>query len=129
MKLYKKLIQEKIELNIYYSDEDLIFLFDEIDSVDIKIYKLFIIKEELCTKNDDFYLFKTNDKLIQVFNSCIESKNYSIKIEKNNVLIFEIKDILFNNGSIKIEIPEINNLLKRDEKKKMNFQKKIFQIK
>ena len=62
MKLYKKLIQEKIKLNIYYSDEDLIFLFDEIDSVDIKIYKLFIIKEELCTKNDDFYLFKTNDK-------------------------------------------------------------------
>ena len=58
MKLYKKLIQEKIKLNIYYSDEDLIFLFDEIDSVDIKIYKLFITKEELCTKKMIFIYLK-----------------------------------------------------------------------
>lgn len=115
MKLYKTLIKEKFKLNIYYSDETVIFLFNELEGTDIKIYRLLISREELYKKNEDFLLFKNTDKLIHVIKTCIESNNYSVKIEKNNFLIFEIKDLLFNNGSIKIQIPEFSDLYPEEE--------------
>ena len=108
MKLFSKvLLKSKYKLNIYYSDKEINFLFDDLDNSEIKIYKLYTSLEKLCKENDDFSLFKTTSKLIKVINTCLESSNFSIEIQKNHNLQFEIKSDFFNNGSIKISIPEI----------------------
>ena len=50
MKLFKKLIENKYKLNIYYSDKELNFLLDELEDPEIKIYELNISLKDLQKK-------------------------------------------------------------------------------
>ena len=107
MKVLKRAkLNDKYKLNIHYSDKDLIFLIDDIENEEIKLYKLKTTFENLKKKNEDFYLFQTTQKFIEIVNICIESNNCSIELKKNNILILEIKNDFFKNKSLQIEIPE-----------------------
>ena len=107
MKVLKRAkLNDKYKLNIHYSDKDLIFLIDDIENEEIKLYKLKTTFENLKKKNEDFYLFQTTQKFIEIVDTCIEFNNYSIDLKKNNMLILEIKNDFFKNKSLQIEIPE-----------------------
>ena len=114
MKVFKKSkLNDKYKLNIHYSDKDLIFLIDDIENEEIKLYKLKTTLENLKKKNEDFYLFQSTQKFIEIMSVCIESNNYSIELKKNNTLILDIKNDFFKNKSLQIEIPEF--YIKYDE--------------
>ena len=114
MKVFKKSkLNDKYKLNIHYSDKDLIFLIDDIENEEIKLYKLKTTLENLKKKNEDFYLFQSTQKFIEIMSVCIESNNCSIELKKNNILILEIKNDFFKNKSLQIEIPEF--YIKYDE--------------
>ena len=114
MKVFKKSkLNDKYKLNIHYSDKDLIFLIDDIENEEIKLYKLKTTLENLKKKNEDFYLFQSTQKFIEIMSVCIESNNYSIELKKNNILILENKNDVFKNKSLQIEIPEF--YIKYDE--------------
>ena len=83
MKILKKpKLGEKYKLNVHYSDKDLIFLIDDIENEEIKLYKLKTSFENLKNKNEDFYLFQSTQKFIDIIDICIESNNFSIKLKK-----------------------------------------------
>ena len=114
MKVFKKSkLNDKYKLNIHYSDKDLIFLIDDIENEEIKLYKLKTTLENLKKKNEDFYLFQSTQKFIEIMSVCIESNNCSTELKKNNILILEIKNDFFKNKSLQIEIPEF--YIKYDE--------------
>ena len=124
MKILKKpKLGEKYKLNVHYSDKDLIFLIDDIENEEIKLYKLKTSFENLKNKNEDFYLFQSTQKFIDIIDICIESNNFSIKLKKKNILIFEIKNDFFKNKSLQIEIPEF--FIKYDEELE-NLKENIF---
>ena len=66
--------------------------------------------KDLQKKNDDFFFFKTTNIFINSINTVIESNNFSIEKTKNNTLMLAMKNDLFNNGVITIEIPERKDL-------------------
>ena len=115
MKLFKKLIENKYKLNIYYSDKELNFLLDELEDPEIKIYELNISLKDLQKKNEDFSFFKTTKIFINSINTVIESNNFSIEKTNNNTLMLGMKNDLFNKGIITVEIPERKDLELKEE--------------
>lgn len=100
MKVFKKSkLNDKYKLNIHYSDKDLIFLIDDIENEEIKLYKLKTTLENLKKKNEDFYLFQSTQKFIEIMSVCIESNNYSIELKKIIHLYWKFKMI-----SLKIKV-------------------------
>ena len=100
MKVFKKSkLNDKYKLNIHYSDKDLIFLIDDIENEEIKLYKLKTTLENLKKKNEDFYLFQSTQKFIEIMSVCIESNNYSIELKKIIHLYWKLKMI-----SLKIKV-------------------------
>ena len=58
-------------------------------------------------------MFKTAEKFIKTIKTCIQSENYSIDFDKKeNAVIFEIKNEIFENGGAKIKVPEQEQDLK-----------------
>lgn len=57
--------------------------------------------------DENFLMFKNSEKFIKKIKTFIQSENYSIVFdEEENVIIFEIKNDIFENGAAKIKIPE-----------------------
>ena len=58
-------------------------------------------------------MFKRVDRLIKTIKMCIQNDNYSLNFDKEeNVIIFEIKNDLFDEGGAKIKVPEKEQDLK-----------------
>jgi hypothetical protein len=71
--------------------------------------------KDLQKKNDDFSFFKTTNIFINSINTVIDSNNFSIEKTKNNTLMLGMRNDLFNNGVITIEIPERKDLELKEE--------------
>ena len=85
----------------------------DINEFPIKIYELKINYEKLKQIEENFNMFKTKEKFIIILNKYIQSENYSLIFDKeDNMIIFEIKNEFFENGSAKIRIPEKEQDLK-----------------
>ena len=86
---------------------------EDLQEFPIKIYELKIEFEKLKELDENFFMFKKVDRLIRTIKTCIQNENYSITFDKDeNVIIFEIKNDLFDDGGAKIKIPEKEQDLK-----------------
>ena len=73
----------------------------------IKLYELNIQFEKLKEMDENFIMFKNAEKFIKKIKTFIQSEKYSVVFdEEENVIIFEIKNDIFENGAARIKIPE-----------------------
>ena len=99
--------------SIFSKEDELTFKLQDINEFPIKIYELKINYEKLKQIEENFNMFKTKEKFIIILNKCIQSENYSLNFDKeDNMIIFEIKNEFFENGSAKIKLPEKEQDLK-----------------
>ncbi len=91
---------------IINKNNEITFKLQDINEFPIKLYELKITYEKLKEEEENFNMFKTVEKFITILNKCIQSENYSLNFDKEkNIIIFEIKNEFFENGSAKIKIP------------------------
>lgn len=98
---------------LFNKEDDLTFNFEDIKDFPVKIFELKISLKELKELDENFFIFKNTEKLMNGIKTCVESEKYLLKYdEKENCIIFEIKNDFFENGSAKIKIPEKEQDLK-----------------
>jgi len=69
--------------------------------------------EKLKQLDENFFMFKNAERFIKTIKTCIQNENYSISFDKEeNVVIFEIKNEIFEDGGAKIKVPEKEQDLK-----------------
>ena len=101
------------DFSISNKDEELTLKFEDLQEFPVKIYELKIEFEKLKQLDENFYMFKKVDKLIKTIKTCIQNKNYTVTFDKEeNVIVFEIKNDLFDDGGAKIKVPEKEQDLK-----------------
>ena len=81
----------------------------------MKIFELKITLKDLTQLNDNFFIFKNSERLINGIKKCMESEKYNVKYDKEkNCILFEIQNEFFENGNTTIEIPEKEKDLKTE---------------
>ena len=95
------------DFTIINKEEELTFKVEYLKEFPIKLYELNIQFEKLKELDENFLMFKNAEKFIKKIKTFIQSENYSIVFdEEENVIIFEIKNDIFENGAARIKIPE-----------------------
>ena len=103
-------------------EDDLIFTLENSKDFPIKIYELKTSFKELKELDENFFVFKNAERLINGIKSCIELDKYSLdNNEEENNIILELKNEFFENGFAKIKIPE----KEQDLKTQVNFLTKV----
>lgn len=93
--------------------EELTFKFENLKEFPIKLYELKIELEKLKQMDENFLMFKNSEMFIKKLKTFIQHENYTVNYnEEENVVIFEIKNEIFDNGVAKIKIPEQEQDLK-----------------
>ena len=101
------------DFSISNKGEEITLKVEDLQEFPVKIYELKIELEKLKELDENFYMFKKADRLIRTMKTCIQNEHYSITFDKEeNVIIFEIKNDLFDDGGAKIKIPEKEQDLK-----------------
>ena len=99
--------EQKYNLTVFNKEEDLTFILENQSDFPMKIFELKISMRELKELDENFFVFKNAERLINGIENFIKTKNYSVNYdERENCMIFEIKNELFENGIAKIKIPE-----------------------
>ena len=105
--LIKKTTENCFKLNIYYTEDNLIFMVEDINDLNIKSFELNVSFDEFKKLNDNFFAFRTTEKVVNVIKSCIQKENYSLDYDENGkYMCLDIKYDIFDGGSAKINIPE-----------------------
>ena len=87
--------------------EELTFKFENIKEFPIKLYELKIQFEKLKDLDENLSMFKNAEMFIKKLKTFIQHENYAIEFnEEENVVIFIIKNEIFDDGEAKIKIPE-----------------------
>lgn len=95
------------DFTLIYKNDEFTFKFEDLKEFPVKIFELIIDFEKLKQLNEDFYMFKSAEKFIKTIKKSIEANNYSIAYdEEENTIIFEMKNDIFENGGVKLKIPE-----------------------
>jgi len=101
------------DFTLINKNEELTFKFENLKDFPIKVYELKIEFEKLKQLDENFFMFKNSERFIKTIKTCINSEKYSIFYDKDeNVIIFEIKNEIFEDGGAKIKIPEKEQDLK-----------------
>ena len=99
--------EQKYNLTVFNKEEDLTFTLENQNDFPMKIFELKISMRELKDLDENFFVFKNAERLINGIENFIKTKKYSVNYdERENCMIFEIKNELFENGIAKIKIPE-----------------------
>ena len=105
--LIKKTTENCFKINIYYTEDNLVFMIEDINDLNIKSFELNVSFDEFKKLNDNFFAFRTTEKVVNVIKSCIQKENYSLDYDENGkYMCFELKYDIFDGGSAKIKIPE-----------------------
>jgi len=95
------------DFTLMNKDQELTLKFEDLNEFPVKIYELKIEFEKLKELDDNFFMFKKVNKLINAIKNCINNEKYSIIFDKDeNSILFEIKNEIFEDGGAKIKIPE-----------------------
>ena len=95
------------DFTLVNKDGELSLKFQDLNEFPVKIFELQIAFEKLKELDDNFFMFKRVERFIDTIKKCIELEKFSLLYNKDeNVVIFEIKNELFENGGAKIKIPE-----------------------
>lgn len=81
--LIKKITENCFKLNIYYTEDNLIFMVEDINDLNIKSFELNVSFDEFKELNDNFFAFRTTEKVVNVIKSCIQKENYSLDYDEN----------------------------------------------
>ena len=93
--------------NLIDKEGELTFKFQNLNEFPIKIYELKIDFEKLKQYDENFDVFTRSERLTKTIKASIDTNNYSVSFnEEENMVIFEIKNIIFDNGVAKLKIPE-----------------------
>ena len=102
----------KSENNVYdfslsNKEKEITFKLEDLKEFPVKIYELVIDFDKLREQDENLMIFKRVDKFIDKINSFIQNEKYAVKFnEEENMILFEIKNELFEDGVAIIKIPE-----------------------
>ena len=95
------------DFTLIKKDEELDFKIEDLKDFPSKLYQLKIQFKDIKTLDENFSIFNNADRFINTIKRSIQAEKYSIShIEEENVVIFEIKNEIFEDGGAKIKIPE-----------------------
>ena len=93
--------------NLIDKEGELTFKFQNLNEFPIKIYELKIDFEKLKQYDENFDVFTKSERLTKTIKASIDTNNYSVSFnEEENLVIFEIKNIIFDDGVAKLKVPE-----------------------
>ena len=93
--------------NLIDKEGELTFKFQNLNEFPIKIYELKIDFEKLKQYDENFDVFTNSVRLTKTIKASIDTNNYSVSFnEEENLVIFEIKNIIFDDGVAKLKVPE-----------------------
>ena len=88
-------------------DKEITFKFEDLNEFPVKIYELVIDFDKLREQDENLGIFKRPEKFIDRIKTFIQNEKYAVKLSENeNMVIFEIKNELFEDGVAIIKIPE-----------------------
>jgi len=105
--------EKSYNLILFHKDDNFVLTLEDMADFPVKVYELKGSLKELKEIDDNFCIFKNTERLVHGIKACIDLDKYSIKPdEKEDIIIFEIKNEFFENGSAIIKIPEKEQDLK-----------------
>ena len=105
--------EKSYNLILLHKDDNFVLTLEDLADFPVKVYELKGSLKELKEIDDNFCIFKNTERLVHGIKACIDLDKYSIKPdEKEDIIIFEIKNEFFENGSAIIKIPEKEQDLK-----------------
>ena len=97
--LIKKTTENCFKIIIYYTEDKFVFMVEDINDLNIKSFELNISLEEFKKLDDNFFAFRTTEKVINLIKSCIQKENYSLDYDENGKYIcLELKYDFFDGG-------------------------------
>ena len=88
-------------------DKEITFKLEDLNEFPVKIYELVIDFDKLREQDENLGIFKRPEKFIDRIKTFIQNEKYAVKFSENeNMIIFEIKNELFEDGVAIIKIPE-----------------------
>ena len=105
--------EKEYNLNIVNKEENITFTLEDLIDFPVKIFELKTSFKELKELDENFFVFRNAEKLMNGIKTCIESKKYLLEYnEEENCVIFGIENDFFENGVANIKIPEKEQDLK-----------------
>ena len=105
--------EKSYNLTVLYKEDNFVFTLEDMADFPIKVFELKGTLKELKEIDDNFCIFRNTERLVNGIKACIDLNKYSIKLdEKEDIILFEIKNEFFENGSVIIKIPEKEQDLK-----------------
>jgi len=105
--------EKSYNLTVLYKEDNFVFTLEDMADFPVKVFELKGTLKELKEIDDNFCIFKNTERLVNGIKACIDLNKYSIKLdEKEDIILFEIKNEFFENGSVIIKIPEKEQDLK-----------------
>ena len=105
--------EKEYNLNIVNKEENITFTLEDLIDFPVKIFELKTSFKELKESDENFFVFRNAEKLMNGIKTCIESKKYLLEYnEEENCVIFGIENDFFENGVANIKIPEKEQDLK-----------------
>ena len=88
-------------------EKEITFKFEDLKEFPVKIYELVIDFDKLKEQDENFLVFKRVEIFIDRIKKFIQNEKYAVKFsEEENMIHFEIKNELFEDGVAIIKIPE-----------------------
>ena len=88
-------------------EKEITFKFEDLKEFPVKIYELVINFDKLREQDENFLVFKRVEIFIDRIKKFIQNEKYAVKFnEEDNMIYFEIKNELFEDGVAIIKIPE-----------------------
>ena len=105
--------EKSYNLTVLYKEDNFVFTLEDMADFPVKVFELKGTLKELKEIDDNFCIFRNTERLVNGIKACIDLNKYSIKLdEKEDIILFEIKNEFFENGSVIIKIPEKEQDLK-----------------
>lgn len=104
---------ESYSFIMYNKEEDLFITIQSLKDFPVKIYELKTSFKELKELDENFFIFRNTEKLINGIKSCIDLNKYTVEYNRDeNKIFLDLKNEFFENGVARIKIPEKKQDLK-----------------
>ena len=95
------------DFSLSNKEKEITFKLEDLKEFPVKIYELVIDFDKLREQDENLMIFKRVDKFFDKIKSFIQNEKYAVKFnEEENMILFEIKNELFEDGVAIIKIPE-----------------------
>ena len=113
LKFTLKKSEDSYNFFILHKGDNVIFTLEDLKDFPIRRYELKTSFEELKKLDENFFIFRTEERLLNGIKKCIDSEKYSLEInEEEKYITIELQNEFFEKGIAKIKVPEKDQDLK-----------------